>query len=402
MMCKNKTRSKNLYLIIASVLFLNFSFWLSSEMNTMLRYFLILGISGMMLFFRRRFVLPKKLAISFLAIIGIQMLSSVFTGTYIGVTTGLYVSTISAFLFVIAVDYDEFLEVFRCFVIIECICSLITFFSYLIAPNIFDIFPTITTWRQGRIFFKNVYISVLPVSMGSYYRNFGIFVEPGIHATIISFAFIQELFQRKANIKIILLYIVTVITTISTSGVISVAMIMIIYILSRTPSETSFKLKNRILVTFLFGIIIFFFLYQSGYITTYIFDKLSVADTISGHERRKGYEIVLMEFFNHPILGMGLKKAIGTYYVEQNATMTATILNWFGVYGAVYGVICYGGLWRYETRDIQSAMILKILMMIALFVITFSQDFSREFSIFVMIFYGYSRIKGENLEENYE
>ena len=120
MMCKSKTRSKNLYLIIASVLFLNFSFWLSSEMNTMLRYFLILGISGMMLFFRRRFALPKKLAISFLAIIGIQMLSSVFTGIYMGVTTGLYVSTISAFLFVIAVDYDEFLEAFRCFVIIEC------------------------------------------------------------------------------------------------------------------------------------------------------------------------------------------------------------------------------------------------------------------------------------------
>ena len=214
-MCENKTRSKVLYIIIASVLFLNFSFWLTSEMNTMIRYFLILGINGIVLLFRRRFVLSKNLLKSFLMIIGIQMVSAVFTGTYMGVTTGLYISTISAFLFVVAVDYDEFQEVFRYFVIVECICSLVVFFAYLVAPSIFDVFSTITTWRQGRIFFKNVYISVLPVSMGSYYRNFGIFVEPGIHATIISFAFIQELFHRKTNIKVVILYIMTVITTCS-------------------------------------------------------------------------------------------------------------------------------------------------------------------------------------------
>lgn len=401
-MCENKTRSKVLYIIITSVLFLNFSFWLTSEMNTMIRYFLILGINGIVLLFRRRFVLSKNLLKSFLMIIGIQMVSAVFTGTYMGVTTGLYISTISAFLFVVAVDYDEFQEVFRYFVIVECICSLVVFFAYLVAPSIFDVFSTITTWRQGRIFFKNVYISVLPVSMGSYYRNFGIFVEPGIHATIISFAFIQELFHRKTNIKVVILYIMTVITTISTSGVISIVMIMIVYMLSTPQSETSSKLKNRILVAFLFGVIIFFFLYQSGYITTYIFDKLSVTDTISGHERRKGYEIVLTEFLNHPVLGMGLKKAIGTYYVEQNATMTATILNWFGVYGSIYGLLCCGGLWRYEMRNIRTSMTLKFLMVAVLFVITFSQDFSREFIIFVMVFYGYSGIKRESIEENYE
>ena len=90
-MCENKTRSKVLYIIIASVLFLNFSFWLTSEMNTMIRYFLILGINGIVLLFRRRFVLSKNLLKSFLMIIGIQMVSAVFTGTYMGVTTGLYI-----------------------------------------------------------------------------------------------------------------------------------------------------------------------------------------------------------------------------------------------------------------------------------------------------------------------
>ena len=53
-------------------------------------------------------------------------------------------------------------------------------------------------------------------------------------------------------------------------------------------------------------------------------------------------------------------------------------------------------------RNIRTSMTLKFLMVAVLFVITFSQDFSREFIIFVMVFYGYSGIKRESIEENYE
>lgn len=388
--------SKTSSLLIYLILFLNFSFWLISEMNTMVRYILILAASILIFLIRKKTRINSTVFVAFIFILSMQLVSAVVMGGYMGVSTGLYVTTLTAFLFVNAVDENEFSKAFRNFMIIECICALATYFLYMLVPQMFNIFPTITTWRQGRILFKNLYVSVLPVSMGQYYRNFGIFVEPGMHAILISLAMLDELFHRPSNVKVLLLYIITIITTISTSGVLAVAALMFVFIWNRSQSGEYYHnsaIKRRIILAFLLGIIVFVVLYQNGFITSYIFEKLSSNDTVSGYERRKGYEIMLREFINNPILGMGLKKAIGTYYVELNVTMTATVLNWFGTYGIFYGLVCFWGVASYSIGNLKGNL-LKLMIAAAVTVILFSQDFSRELIMFIFIFYGYKAKKG--------
>ena len=121
------------------------------------------------------------------------------------------------YLFTLFVSYQEFKEIFSLIIRFLAVYSLVAFAISLIFPESIYLLPEVV--RADGESFRNAIFSVL--SESSYLkRNIGIFWEPGAYSIYLNVALFFELFEEKFNLKRVILYAVTILTTFSTLGII--------------------------------------------------------------------------------------------------------------------------------------------------------------------------------------
>lgn len=215
------------------------------------------------------------------------------------------------------------------------------FVLYRIFPGLFIMFPT-QVWH-GSIGMKNLVLCVVQTD-SQYIRNFGIFYEPGLFSLYIVFALYFALYRYVFNSKRIIILIIALITTMSTSGYICGAIVIIMFLLIR--KNISKKLKKYVLLgTGIATIIILVYLFKNPSYTYFLigkFSEISTNNTLSmtrvgsGYERWRSFVLAIDAIKDNPLTGI----AYNGWLQKFNGVIgTITPLNWFGLYGFIYGMV---------------------------------------------------------------
>lgn len=295
-----------------------------------------------------------------------------------------------ALLFVKVISIHVFFYYYNKILVYLALISLFVFLLIVIYHPIVDYMPTTTNY--GGVQFGNILICAVFKST-EIIRNTSIFREPGVYANYLLAGIILQLFYRaKANMKHVVLFILCLITTLSTSGFLILAILIFAYML---------KAKNLILKFWTFVVIVIVVLaaYMLPDFYSLVFSKFSEDsnDYASALSRISSFSVPWVIFLNYPVFGAGLSQFSSVYEfyayqlfgvsISAEDSSTNTILNSFAIFGLFYGTIIVVSLVRFS-KFIGSRLIITIMVFIAIFLMFSNQEM--RFSLFfnVLIMYG--------------
>ena len=206
------------------------------------------------------------------------------------------------------------------------------------------------------------------------------------------FAVFFEVFfikSSKLNYRKLLIFVLAILTTLSTTGILLLPVILIIYFIKNS------NLKNAF---FIFGISMFFVFILNYFpeLNDKVFSKLTQdgAEYESSLARLSSFLTPLYIIKDNMIFGSGLSNFV-TYYSYYSRSIfgieflaesaaTNTILNLTAVYGIIYGLIIIILLFRASKLIEKKYYIIVFILMLLLFS---SQEL--KFSLFFNVLLGY-------------
>lgn len=276
-----------------------------------------------------------------------------FTGGYI---LKIFLMTFS-FFFVDEIDGDKFIYYYIKVMKFIAIFSLITFiFTPLIRQMNF--LPVITNLEGSK--YKALLFSNIPLDKYVINRNYGPFWEPGVYQAYLCFGIIMILFNNITSKykNEIIIFIITIISTLSTTGIICVIIILFAYLLKAKDKKFLNKFMIGILVIVILGLII-----SNDYINNALFDKFSKESAGLASFASRWYSIFsnINIFFNNMFFGVGPSN-INNYTLQYKSqigyngviSQTNTILMNFSMFGIFYGIYYIIYLFRFIKRFIKN------------------------------------------------
>lgn len=272
--------------------------------------------------------------------------------------------------------------------------SLIGYGLHLIVPSVFDRFIVQNTSGAS---YSNYVLYVQWVSSGqNAFRNWGFAWEPGAFATFVCLAMLLDVFvlKKKIKLKTILPYVITVITTFSTTGIIAM-LCLCLFITSN--DETISRGTKRVVIFTLMLLITFMFAFSNLLLENSnsafgkIINFLNADDRSNlGSTSIRYFSItkVLSAFFRSPIYGWGYEGLIEQTREFTLGMNTCTFINWFAVYGIVFGFIMLNGIILF-TKFMSERKLYRFIIVIFLFGITMTENYVHCPMIFVLVLYGY-------------
>ncbi len=280
----------------------------------------------------------KKYLFLFLALIMI-----VITAVYYGEFSGGYISLIALFTmgtaFFDVIDPNKFKKVFLNLMTAICVASLLTwlfssaFLKLSFFPSIYNVLG-----REYRFYFLSN-ISVIDPT-----RNYGLFTEPSRFQAYLNLSLIFLLFDtvKKLDIKRIVLFIITLLTTFSTTGYIAFALIVIAFVLS---PKVSLRMFYKVLLMVVLGVVIAV-MFNSNEDFAWAITKVTAGEkSRSAATRFNSLYANLVVIFESFPLGTGIQNAnsafaealdsLGNLYASTN---TVTLLIYFVKFGFVVGL----------------------------------------------------------------
>lgn len=310
-----------------------------------------------------------------------------------------------AYIYSVCLSAHDFAEKFINIIYFLCVYSLITFFLYKLNPSIVERFPIV--YNEMDYLAYNMGFSMIR----SYSeRNQGIFWEPGAFQTFIGIALILELFLiKRFSKKRIIVYLATVFTTYSTTGYVSVVVILLVYMIYVMINKVERNFKNVRSLLFLIGLVAVLYLiftnlstetskHVFGKITAYRNDTSRVKKMTSASVRVDAILKPISLFLDNPVFGVGTTGLNGFASEEGYKMNTCTFVNWFAMYGFIVGMIFVGGFYKIS-KYITGNRTTALLVLIAFFILTISEDYVRNPSILVFVFWGYNCFKNNETEE---
>lgn len=309
----------------------------------------------------------------------------------------LLMALLIGYIFAISLSFDYFIKLYNKIIAFLAIFSLGTFLLSIIYPSLISKFPIIDV-RYGTANVHNLFFSVC-LSNNAFFRNYGLFWEPGAYQIFLNFALIFEMFfADKMNKNRICIYIITIITTFSTTGYIALIIILLAYAIRYK------KIKHKVFILLpiiIFIITILFTKIMPQKYINLVFDKLtgvfSEEASLKYTTKTRINAIIypLKEFLNSPILGVGYNRF---EYVNRNycdSVATCTPINWFALFGITWGITCVVLYIRIPIR-LDISKISKMLLCMALLLIISTESLLRIAFVYTMIFYSISIRKGKN------
>lgn len=284
------------------------------------------------------------------------------------------------------------LELFKKnFCVIVCflsICSLVGYFVNLFIPQLLSPFPDL--YNSENISFKNCYLYVTFPSLPL--RNFGIFREPGVYMVYLNIALFLEWFSEKPSVNRIVLFLFTLLTTLSTAGFIIGTITLIGGIIYKR------RFKDAIMLTPIICIVYYFLTLEDSIFNTMLFGKLEEGtDSGSTAARVASIMVPLEMFFSNP-LGVGPDTydvlfpimSIRLYGVSiEPEVSTNTFLKYLAVYGFCVCFLYFFYLVRFVRFCFQDRYLILLFMLILLLALS-NEDLRTSIFFNIMIAYGIS------------
>lgn len=262
-----------------------------------------------------------------------------------------------------------------------------TLFNYY--PNLiylFDIKENISGTNFINLYFYVHFIDV--------FRNTGIFREPGVYMIYLNLAILFELFVSDIiDRKKIFIFVIALITTLSTAGFIICIFLSIIYFMN--------KKSLKIGVILLFSAIVILFFVSNNY--EYFEAALTKFDSKSNEygsavARISSITIPISIYLDSPFFGVGLYSYINLYKFYSSSILgfslnaesqsTNTLLNALATYGPLYFIFFI--LAFYKLAKLISKKFLIRLTIFLLFTLMLSNEDIRYSLLFTtLIFFGY-------------
>ena len=389
--------SKNIYdsIIVFALLFLSVSFVVTNDIISSA------ATIGLWLLVLMAIVLTGGIHIIYnLTIITISLLALMLFTTLIRQENFLtYIkimfSVITVSIFVANTSFKRFAQAYVKVMKFLSAISLLGYGFHLIVPSVFNRF--IVQNRAG-VLFSNYILYVQRLSSGQIaFRNSGFAWEPGAFATFICFAMLLDVMivSKKIRIKTVFLYVVTVFTTFSTMGIITV-LCLCVYITA--VDRTLGKGTKRAIIMALMFLVLLIICFSDVLFdlnTSSAFGKIIRFFNEDDHSKSSSTSVrfysitkAFAAFLRSPLYGWGYEGLAEQTRRFTKGMNTCTFVNWFAVYGALFGTIMLNGVIRF-TRYLADKKMHRLMMVAFLFAITASEDYVNSSMIFMIVLYGY-------------
>lgn len=298
---------------------------------------------------------------------------------------------IGAFYYTSLVSWNKFNQIYEDIMVIIAGSAIIIFLLSLFAPAIIERLPMIT--NTGGIHFYNAYIGVMPTFD---VRLFGPFREPGVFQIFLNIALALTLFCREQiSIWRVAILSITIILTMSTTGYIAMALLVIVFLISRGK----FKGRGRgWSFAILFLIAGFFYLYlQTDLLSAEgdVFWKLSDTENDSTVSRLGAITANIQMFLENPLFGVGLSGVedkyagyVVAYWHYESSHNTNSVLINFAAFGFIYGVIFCVGFWKLCKMLSKGDSLRALMLFVFIVMILSGENVTRFILIFIFMFYG--------------
>ena len=273
-------------------------------------------------------------------------------------------------------SFDEIYSFFSNFMFVICVASLIGYFIQLVIPSVLKFFPVIQNSPGTNFYFLG--LTNLSFRTDVLVRNWGPFREPGVFQLFIIVALIYTLFKESKSSWIKpLIFIVTIITTFSTTGYIALSFIMLSAVMINKNKITKGKRRFLLFIIIAFILIMLYLTFftnlifkSDGYGS--VFGKIFGSyKSLSYNARMASIWANLKIFMGNPIFGRGLTFVDQNYQIiasdmygmriVDNTNMLFIILARFGVGAFLYFLIRL-------YKSIKYSMALNIIPTILIFI----------------------------------
>lgn len=392
-----KNLDKGNCITILMILFLSAGFLVLndyiSSAATIILWFLVLFY-----LFKKFRAIDSAIATPAFVILGWYVLSSVINGdsiyTVLGCSFGFIVSIIFASTRRITDFQSSYIEVLK----ILSIISLVGFFSLTFLPFVSNLLSPFIRYTTGGNPFYNLYIFIFKPL---HFRNMGMFWEPGAFQIFVNIALLFEILKPKPSVTNVVVFLITIITTFSTTGYIAIIIVFTLVLLNRSQELK----KTKTIFWWILPVLIALFIYNAAYltdtssystfgkITSFVEDEEwnSAGEATSGSIRFYSVTKTVEAFVESPLFGKGtrgLEKRNFNYTYGMN---TCTFANWFGKYGVVYGLLMLIGFIHLSSfLGNNKGNFTKFLILIFFFTITATEAVSESPIMFLLCLYGYN------------
>lgn len=342
-----------------------------------------------------------KVSPVFLLVVGIILLSSVIYSTSPGVTTGYIFIILFAYFTSRMFSFERFADLFQQVIFYLCIISIVLWALVQFVPASHSIIPKVSlvnasTGSVARYYSFGI-ANVSANRLDLFYRNTGIFWEPGIFQAYINISILFEFLtiNRTHSVRYlrVIILILTLITTFSTTGFFALA-ILLLFQLLQGYKMSRHKYVNIVLVAVL-GAVLLFFLFNNNDVFNKIFGKIFVENRAGSFNSRYGSIIGnLRVFLRYPILGAGFGR--NTVIMQQLASdiasgvyldQTNTFLQYFSAFGIVAGCYFIYG-WVRFSRRLSRGFVGACMIFVFMLVVTSGENFLPSAFFNLLLFYG--------------
>lgn len=300
---------------------------------------------------------------------------------------------LSAFMYTVVYDPDGFIEKYIKLMRFLCVFSLILYFAAKLIPQALTWLPVVSN-VNGLPAYNAVFSTIC---INYLIRNQGIFWEPGAYQTFINLAMLFNLFAFKKDRMInLIIFGITIFTTYSTTGYIVALIILLVFVshsLSKAEREKQRSVLGKVcaaVVLITAGLIVYNSLSDTAKFQ--VFGKISLyienGRYSSTSVRIDAFTYPFRQFVERPFFGSGTDR-ISELALSSGYNMnTNTIVNWFAMFGFFMGIGMNLGLYGLCVR-LESKTAVRILLFAAVLLSMSSEDYVRNPSILVFVFYGY-------------
>lgn len=281
----------------------------------------------------------KELLITIIFVISLfasMIVTKDFTGAYF-IKIALVIISL---LFAKVIDVNKFIATYIRVIQYIAVFSLVAMILQNIIIQI-AFLPEIITPR-GHIF-SSLGLTNLPHYNSYKLRNWGPFWEPGVYQAYLNLALFFVIHWsgkiRKKELYRIILFSLSIVSTLSTSGIIAMVFLLLSLIFK---SNKDLRHTTKILIILIFAISSVYIL-SNNHLSTIIFGKLSVSSAGNLTLMSRWYSItgILKIFIDNPIFGAGPNNVLLELanYANQVTSVTNTITFHFASFGIISGLI---------------------------------------------------------------
>lgn len=274
-----------------------------------------------------------------------------------------------AYIITSCVSFEQFRIKYMRIIVATAIVSIL-FFFIIQNTAIFNLFPTFYGLDSNNVLSAKyrgffAYYSLDPL------RNNGIFWEPGIFASHITFCLLLiDWHELKDKIAVLALLVVTLLTTASSAGYLLLVLLLVFWMSTKISSSNNSLtniLGTVIILITLVGVIIAFLNLGSILSIFGLDNDLRFTKILNISENSRSLSMVWCweRFLEKPLLGYGINglSVHNTLGVSATTTTSTRLLGTLGITGVLYTLMIVRGVWSQKNLSVLSRIILLTMFL---------------------------------------